>query len=329
MQLNRGQLKFVATSETESKKFLQIKKQEGNYETIDIFVQKYPNITEEELEECYVKYREKEMTYNEMVNDYVVFSNDMKFIHFIPPVVVMEENIRASIYFMKKAIECLQFARFFTMKAALLLDIDYNIRWAQGYFPQFLFRCIYFGAATTWYSNAFDHVLQTVYWGKELYTSVSDRNDNRYEEGWDVKKIIECCTYEFVVGELKKRGKLKLRELLTKCSKKIEEVRKWSNYIKHRGGIDYKYLNPKNPAEWYYVPQTNDNTNGTMPGASFQLPDEKYKIEDFKSPIELDIDENLTKLVSVHKAIYVCIEKLIDYMDFSQYSLIRGENTYL
>ena len=201
MQLERGQFKFVATSESESKNFIQIKKQGENYETIDIFVQKYPNITEKELEECYIKYRKKEMTYKEMVNDYVFLSNDMKFIHFTPPVFVMEDNIRASIYFIKKAIECLQFARFFTMKAALLLDIDYNIRWAQGYFPQFLFRCIYFGTATTWYSNAFDHVLQTVYWGKELYMSVSDRKGNYYEEGWEVKKSIECCTYEFVVGE--------------------------------------------------------------------------------------------------------------------------------
>ena len=67
------------------------------------------------------------------------------------------------------------------------------------------------------------------------------------------------------------------------------------------------------------MPQANDSANGAMPGASFQLPNEKYKIEDFKSPIELDIDENLTKLVSVHKAIYACIEKLIDYMDFSQF----------
>lgn len=327
MQLERGQFKFVATSESESKNFLQIKKQGENYETIDIFVQKYPNITEKELEECYIKYRKKEMTYKEMVNDYVFLSNDMKFIHFTPPVFVMEDNIRASIYFIKKAIECLQFARFFTMKAALLLDIDYNIRWAQGYFPQFLFRCIYFGTATTWYSNAFDHVLQTVYWGKELYMSVSDRKGNYYEEGWDVKKIIECCTYEFVVGELKKRDEFKLRKLLTECSTKIEEVRKWSNYIKHKGGVDYKYLNPENPFEWYFVPEANDSANGAMSGVSIQVPNEKYKIEDFKSPIEIDIDENLTKLVSVHKAIYECIEKLIDYIDFSQYSLIRGENT--
>ena len=110
------------------------------------------------------------MTYQQMSDSYVTIADSMKFIQFNPPQIIIDDSIRASIYFMRKAIECLQFARFFTMKAALLLDIDYNIKWSQGYFPQFLFRCIYFGTATTWYSNAFDHVLQAVYWGEKLYT---------------------------------------------------------------------------------------------------------------------------------------------------------------
>ena len=138
----------------------------------------------------------------------------------------------------------------------LLLDIDYNVRWAQGYFPQFLFRCIYFGTATTWYSNAFDHVLQLVYWGEKIYTAAFDKNGDPYREDWEPKKIMKCCTYKVVVGELKKQNQVELRKLLTSCSSKIEEVRKWANYIKHKGGIDYKYLDPEKPFEVYYVPQT-------------------------------------------------------------------------
>lgn len=158
----------------------------------------------------------------------------MKLIHYTPPIMVVQPFIKPSIYFMQKAIECLGFARFFTMKSALLLDTDYNIRWSQGYIPQYLFRCIYFGTASTWYSNAFDHVLQAVYWGKKLYTSVVDRDGNPYDEGWDTKKTLSLCTYEFVVGELKNRNETKARKLLTSCSAKIEEVRKWANYIKHK-----------------------------------------------------------------------------------------------
>lgn len=79
---------------------------------------------------------------------------------------VVDQSIMPSIYFAQKSIECLQFARFFTMKSNLILDTDYNIQWSQGYIPQFLFRCSYFGTASTWYSNAFDHVLQIVYWEK-------------------------------------------------------------------------------------------------------------------------------------------------------------------
>lgn len=45
-----------------------------------------------------------------------------------------------------------------------------------------------------------------------------------------------------------------VRKPLTSCSTQIEEVRKWSNYIKHKGGIDYKYLEPKSLFGLYYVP---------------------------------------------------------------------------
>lgn len=158
---------YTVKSEAKCKGFLKIKKQGEMYTSIDAFIQKYPKLSEKELNDCYIEYRGREQSYKQMADEYTNFSNTMKFVQFIPPQFIIEADIRASIYFTQKAIECLQFARFFTMKSALLLDIDYNVRWAQGYFPQFLFRCIYFGTATTWYSNAFDHVLQLVYWGEK------------------------------------------------------------------------------------------------------------------------------------------------------------------
>ena len=101
------------------------------------------NESEKELNECYIKYRGKEQTYKENAEEYCAFSEKMKLIHYTPPIMVVQPFIKPSIYFMQKAIECLGFARFFTMKSALLLDTDYNIRWSQGYIPQYLFRCIY------------------------------------------------------------------------------------------------------------------------------------------------------------------------------------------
>ena len=161
-------LKFTAKMEPECKDFLKIRDASSDYMTIDTFIQRHPDISEKELNECYIKYRGKEQTYKENAEEYCAFSEKMKLIHYTPPIMVVQPFIKPSIYFMQKAIECLGFARFFTMKSALLLDTDYNIRWSQGYIPQYLFRCIYFGTASTWYSNAFDHVLQAVYWGKKL-----------------------------------------------------------------------------------------------------------------------------------------------------------------
>lgn len=316
---------YTVKSEAKCKGFLKIKKQGEMYTSIDAFIQKYPKLSEKELNDCYIEYRGREQSYKQMADEYTNFSNTMKFVQFIPPQFIIEADIRASIYFTQKAIECLQFARFFTMKSALLLDIDYNVRWAQGYFPQFLFRCIYFGTATTWYSNAFDHVLQLVYWGEKIYTAAFDKNGDPYREDWEPKKIMKCCTYKVVVGELKKQNQVELRKLLTSCSSKIEGVRKWANYIKHKGGIDYKYLDPEKPFEVYYVPQTGIRPKDAM--QDFQLPDEKYKLEDFKSPVEIDIDEKLNELVNAHNAIYECIVKVIDYMNFPQYSIGFGGNT--
>ena len=124
------------------------------------------------------------------------------------------------------------------------------------------------------YSNAFDHVLQAVYWGKELYTSVVDRDGNPYDEGWDTKKTLSLCTYEFVVGELKNRNETKARKLLTSCSAKIEEVRKWANYIKHKGGIDYSYLEAENPFKFYVIPTSSISSTSMKNGAQYQPPDE-------------------------------------------------------
>ena len=42
---------------------------------------------------------------------------------------------------------------------------------------------------------------------------------------------------------------------------------------------------------------------------------------------EIDIDEKLNELVNAHNAIYECIAKVIDYINFPQYSIGFGGNT--
>ena len=305
-------LTFKAVSEPECETFLKIKKGDAYY-MIEDFIAKYHSDSDEVMNDSTVWYRGVEKSHQQTIDDYVAFSESLDFYMFQEPMLVMDKSIKASIYFAKKAKDCLQFARFFTMKSALLLDTDFNLHWSQGYIPQYLFRCIYFGTASTWYSNCFDHILQIVYWGLSLCNAVKDRDGNAYDDLWEAKKTMGLCTYEFVVGELKTRGLMDIRKYLTSCSGKIEEVRMWANYIKHKGGIDYKHLEAERPFQVYGTPIEAGQVAIPSPqmGDKFKMPDERFAISDFKSPVEVDIDVKLSKLKEAHIAIHQCLGEIV------------------
>ena len=320
--MNISDFKITAVSEPTCKNFLKIKKN-GTYFTIDEFIQKFHSDSDEQLKDCAILYRGVEMGYQKMIDDYVAFSESLGFYEFQEPMFVLDSSIRAAVYFTKKAKDCLQFARFFAMKSAQLLDSDYNLHWSQAYIPQYLFRCVNFGTASTWYSNCFDHILQIAYWGLTLYTTITDRDNNIYDETWDVKTTMGLCTYEFVVGELKRRGLTDIRKSLTSCSGKIEEVRMWANYIKHKGGVEYKHLEAENPYQVYLMPveESQSSMNSPQIGDKFEMPDERFAISDFKSPIEIDIDEKLPLYIVVHDALRRCLGEVVTALDFKKYSL--------
>lgn len=59
--------------EPECKDFLKIRDASSDYMTIDTFIQRHPDISEKELNECYIKYRGKEQTYKENTEEYCAF----------------------------------------------------------------------------------------------------------------------------------------------------------------------------------------------------------------------------------------------------------------
>ena len=143
-------------------------------------------------------------------------------------------------------------------------------------------------------------------------------DENSYNDSWDVKKIMTFCTYEFVVGALKSRGITNVRKLLTSCSGKIEEVRSWANYIKHKGGIDYKDSQAEDPFQIYIAPVESDIISEHL--------DDRFAIKNFKSPIEIDIDEKSKVILQTHRALCECITKIIEAIDFDKYTLQFGGN---
>lgn len=285
--------------------YLRIQWEGEGYKKIEEFISLHPNAKKDELYRCIVNYRGVEKTYKEFIDDSSTYGDELRFVEFNPPMIVMDKPIRAAKYFLEKAISCLKTARFFASKSKLILDTDYNLHWSQGYIPQYFFRCIYFGTAVTWYSNTFDQLLQAVYWAYELYTEAKDKDGNLYDN-WDDKKVMTCCTYGFVLEELQNREKAEIRKLLTTGSGKIEKVRCWANYIKHKGGIDYKDSQVENPFQFYSISEQTKV---------------KSQIDDFKSPIKIDIDEESKTLLQAHRALYECTTQIIEAIDIDKYSL--------
>lgn len=54
------------------------------------------------------------------------------------------------------------------------------------------------------------------------------------------------------------------------------------------------------------------------------LPDDRFAIKNFKSPIEVDIDDKFNVICDAHKALVECITKIIDIIDFDKYQIQFG-----
>lgn len=249
------------------------------------------------------------MSFQQYLEDFHAFVEKLPIYTFVAPPFILGKELQAAGYFVEKAAECLQAARFFTIKSYKLLDSDADVPWSQGYIAHFFFRCLYFGTATTWYINTFDQLLQAVFWNKELYTSAKDKNGKVYDASWTVEKKLQLCRSHFVLDELKKRGFTELESDLSSCYEKIQQVREWSNAIKHRGGIDYKYLKPQKPFKMYYC------GGSTLASSSFDLQKtgtlDQFEIKDFEPNEKVDIDEMIPNLVNAYISLRICLEKII------------------
>lgn len=288
---------------------LYIKECGGEYQLLEQFAHNHSAITDSLLNSCVIKYREKEMSFQQYLKDFHAFVEKLPIYTFVAPPFILGKELQAAGYFAEKAAECLQAARFFTIKSYKLLDSDADVPWSQGYIAHFFFRCLYFETATTWYINTFDQLLQAVFWNKKLYTSAKDKNGKVYDASWTVEKKLQLCRSHFVLDELKKRGFTELESDLSSCYEKIQQVREWSNAIKHRGGIDYKYLKPQKPFKMYYC------GGSTLTSSSFDLQKtgtlDQFEIKDFEPNEKNDIDEMIPNLVNAYISLRICLEKII------------------
>lgn len=318
-------IQFVATAVTPSDSFLHIKGQNDiRFQTIDEFIRTHHKIGEKKLLRSSVEYRGETKTYEAWLDDHIKFSENLKLLSFSPPNFIISETIRIAAYFARKASDCLQNARFYMLKSNLILDLDCNINWNNGYGAQFYLRCINFGTAVTWLSNCYDHILQILYWRFTLFTSAKDKDGNKYDPSWTTPKIAIFCDYNFVVKELKERNELDTRKMITKCMGKLETIRQWSNYIKHKGGVDYLFAEPEPLFCSYFIPEAHGNQVKlplTDSNESFPVPQESFRLDDIKSPFQLDIDKEMHQLQAAYQLLYECLCKTISLANFEANSV--------
>ena len=75
--------------------------------------------------------------------------------------------------------------------------------------------------------------------------------------------------------------------------------------------------------EAFFVPIEEAEKAGTQVGVPLK-PDERFKLNDFKSPVEVDIDEKICALVDAHKAIFDSITETIADIDYNKHSVKFG-----
>lgn len=311
------EIKFVATNHAECNNFLLIKnKQDNLFMTLDQFIKLTPSISQNSLDNCVIKYRGHEIEFSQYIKEYLKITEELLFYDYTALFgKYFDFDDSAAMYHIRKASDCLQTARYYAIKSSLLLDCDINMPWKYGYQPQFYFRCMNFGTAVSWYANCFDYILQIVYWGFSLYKNVVDKHKQKYAKTWDKEKTLKLCTYSFVINELEQNKLNLLKSTIEQCNKQCKNIKNIANYIKHKSGVDYLYLLPKPLGECFFSERElcEDEikqlmlTNAEMPNVE--------RIEEFESPIKIDIDKSLNDLFIAHKSLHSCLVKVVSELD--------------
>jgi hypothetical protein len=259
------------------------------------------------LKDSTIVYRKKMLTYGELCKANYDFSEELLFVnrytteiypieHYL--VLSNTDYYKASKY-LNKTEKCLQTARYYQMNSFNLIKTDFDVNWSSGYGPQFLLRTIDFTTAVVWYNSCFDYLLQIVYFAFGLYKKIDG-----YSTQVTHNELLKKCTY-YSIGEVYSKNKNEtnfkaLWKIITKCSNSLSDVNLWANFIKHKGGISFDGLYPPDPLA---ISMTDHNGNIIAESSDFES-------------IKLDLDSSLNLLKDAHKALYECINEVIDFIDF-------------
>lgn len=292
---------FTAKTEPRCVDFLKIKYNDI-FVSIKEFAEKNTDINNEQLLDSIINYRGVEKKYREFINDNNIFSKSLDFVNL--PFNSNEINYSPSRFYANEVCNYLQKARLFTIKCHCILECDIAVHWHDDYLYYYYMRCLYFSDACMWYSNTFDQILQYVFWEYKLYKNMKNKHNKRYNSSWSIEKVLALCNYNSVTNQLHNMKIKDIKDIISECYNKICNVRNWTNFIKHKGGINYQFLEPLEPFDIYICPKEEFNSN-----ENFMK--EEYGIKPFQSPIDVDIDKAVEVLKFSHIALCDCINELL------------------
>lgn len=259
------------------------------------------------LPKCTFIYKGKAQSFEEYKTSRIELSNQLdisqKYMNDVFPIEAQLAICNSDYYkaakFLEKAENCLQTARFYLMQGANIIEYDCKISWKNGYQPIFDIRTINFTTAIIWYNNCFDYVLLVVFLAFELFEKVP-----RYKKDMTFEEKLKLCTFRAFQNLHKEYTDNiafnQLWNIMEHCHNAISDLNEWANYAKHKGGIGYIGLKPKSSYQIY-----TRNPDGTVESRTSEF-----------DPIKLDIDKSIETVVKSHKALFCCLEEIVDFIDF-------------
>lgn len=256
------------------------------------------------LENCKVEYKENTFTFKEMCDDMNAFCDLLPlsslYADKIYPVELdllsNDEDYFASGKLVKSVEDQLMFGRFSLIESQGIIDFNLNCNWSAGYQGVYFMRSVKANNAIMWYNNVFDSIMQIVFIAFGIY-----KKHPRYSEKLTYHQILKLCDYNYLSGYYGENKatvpNLKdLWKIVTKAQNENNHINNWANFIKHKGGIKIKGVDPENPYE-IIVGKTSSN--------GFEPP-------------ELELDTVVEELKNAHITLCNTLAELVDFIGFEK-----------
>lgn len=273
-----------------------------------------------QLEKCSIKYRGSTFTLDEYAKRRYDFYESLPFCERYNKEIYPKEHAllaaNAAYYkagkFIKRAQNCLQTARYYLGSAFDLLPNSEEFSWESGYGPIFSVRAMNCSTATVWYNSCFDYILLIIFFAFSIYKEMPD-----YIDGMKHEDLLKLCLYT-PISEVYSKHKANqsfkaLWKIVSRCYAAMSEVNRRNNFIKHKGGVDYIGFAAPDPFD--VVVRSPDG------GVIAQN-------DDFEAVL-VDLDDSVLALAKAHGALYVCLNEIIDFLNYSGFVVNAVDNKRL